>query len=139
MHVNSGGAVVHKNSCNSHAAEVRGGTKPMSSASTLCMGKRPSVKELASSQQVSGRLHGEAWACRVGSLSLSISQEVEIQPGCAVTVSCLPSPFFALESPGPGREDRSWIGWTPLQKTARSGGVVVPGCLAGGDCTHFSL
>ena len=30
VHLNSGGAVVHRNSCNSHAAEVHGGTKRLS-------------------------------------------------------------------------------------------------------------
>ena len=81
---------------------VRGGTKPLS-MSTRCKDWRPGVEKPASLQQASGRLHGVAWAGRVGSLSLPISQEVEIIPGCADTVSRLPPPFFAPESPGPGR------------------------------------
>ena len=43
------------------------------------MDRRPAVEKLA-------------WAGRVGSLSLTISQKVEIQLGCAVTVSRLPFP-----------------------------------------------
>ena len=38
-------------------------------------------------------MHGEARAGRVRFLNHVISQQVEIQPGCAVTVSRLPSPF----------------------------------------------
>ena len=72
-------------------------------------------------------MHGEAWAGRVRFLSPVISQEVDIQPGCAVTVSRLPTPFFAPESPGPGREVRSWTGWTPLEQTAGSGWVFFSG------------
>ena len=73
------------------------------------MDRHPAVVKLASLQQESGR-HGEAWA----------SQEVDIQPECAVTVSRLRTPF-APESPGLVREVRSWIGWTPLEKTTRLG------------------
>ena len=69
--VNSGGAVVHRHSCNSHAAEVQGGTKPLS-MSTRCMDRRPAVGKLDCLQQASGRLHGEAWAGRVGSLILQL-------------------------------------------------------------------
>ena len=66
-------------------------------------------------------MHDQAWAGRVQRSSLRISQEVEIETGCVVTVSYLPSPFFAPASPGPGREVRSWVGWTRLGKTARLG------------------
>ena len=71
--------------------------------------------------QASGSLHGEAWAGRVGCLSLTISQEVEIETECVVTVSYLPFFDFATSSPGPGGEVGSCIGWTPLGKTGRSG------------------
>ena len=118
MHAKSGGSVVHRNSCNSHGADVRGRTKPLS-VSTWCMDRRPAAGELASLHQASGSLHGDAWAGRVGCLSLTISQEVEIEAGCVVTVSHLPSPDFAASSPGPGREVRSWIGLTS-GKTERS-------------------
>ena len=90
--VNSGGAVVYRNSCNSHAAEVPGGTKPLSSRSR-CTGWRPAGEKLASFQQASGELNDEAWAGRVQSSSLRFSQEVQIGSGCAVTVSRLPSPL----------------------------------------------
>ena len=54
----------------------------------------------------------ETWAGRDGSLSLPISMEVEIQLGCPVMVSRLPTPFFTPEPPGPGKEGKSWFGWT---------------------------
>ena len=100
--------------------EVVGGTKPLSTC-IRCWGWRPAGEKLASLQQASGKLHDEVWVGGVQSSSLRNSSEVEIGSGCAVTVSRLPSPFFAPESPGPGREIRSWIGWTPLEKTVRSG------------------
>ena len=81
---------------------------------------RPAVGEHASLEMSPGRVHDEAWAGRVQSSSLRISQEVEIETGCAVSVSYLPSPFFSPASPGPGKEVRSWIGWTRPGKTARS-------------------
>ena len=39
------------------------------------------------------------------------------------------SPDFDTSSPGPGREAKSWIGWTPLRKTARSGARLFRGAL----------
>ena len=59
VHVNSRGSVEHRNSCNSHAAELRGGTKPLSIMSTRCKVGRPAGKELAPSQQASEKLHVE--------------------------------------------------------------------------------
>ena len=38
-----------------------------------------------------------------------------------MTVSRLPTPDFATSSPGPGREVRGGIGWTPLKNTIGSG------------------
>ena len=64
MHTNSGGALVHRNSCNSRGDDVRWGTKPLS-LSTQCMSRRPASGDSASSQQASTRFHGEAWAGRV--------------------------------------------------------------------------
>ena len=52
--------------------------------------------EHAPLQQASGKLHEEARAGRKEILSLKISQEVEIVPGCAVTMSYLPSPLLLL-------------------------------------------
>ena len=70
------------------------------STSTRCAAWRPAAEELAPLQQASGSLHDEAWAGRVGSSSLGICQEVEIETGCVVTVSYLPSPDFGTSSPG---------------------------------------
>ena len=63
----------------------------------------------------------EAWEGRIQSSGLRISQVVEIVAGCAVTVSHLPSPFFAPASPAPGREVRSWIGSTRRGKLPGQG------------------
>ena len=49
-------------------------------------------------------------------------------------MACLPPPFFSSVSPGPGREVRNGMGWSLMEKTARSGGMVVPGCLTGKQC-----
>ena len=118
--INSGS---HANSCRctyNSCGGVRGGTKPRS-MSAWRQGWCPAVEKLASSQQAPGRLHVETWAGRGDNPSLWISQEVEIIPGCADTVVRLPSPSLSSVSPGPGREVRNWLGWTPLEKTARSG------------------
>ena len=72
-------------------------------------------------QQASASLYGEGWAGRVGCSSLRGSWEVEIEWRCVVTVSYLPSLDFGTSLPGRGKEVRSWIGWTPLGETARSG------------------
>ena len=61
MHVNSWGALGHRNSCNLHAAGVQGGTKALSMSTRLGVG-RPAVEKLASPQQAPGRLHEETWA-----------------------------------------------------------------------------
>ena len=113
-HVNSDGCTY--NSCGG----VRGGTKPVS-MSTRCQDRCPAVEKPASLQQAPGGLHDETWAGRVGNLSLPISQAVEIVPRCADMVTRLPPPFFSSVSPGLGREVRNGIGWTSLEKTARSG------------------
>ena len=61
VHVNSRGAVGHRNSCNSHAAELRGRMKAWST-STRCKVGRPVEKELAPFQQASPKLHEDRWA-----------------------------------------------------------------------------
>ena len=58
VHVNSCGALGHRNSCNLHAAGVQGGTKALSMSTRLGVG-RPAVEKLASPQQAPGRLHEE--------------------------------------------------------------------------------
>ena len=46
-------------------------------------------------------------------------------------VACLPPPFFSSVSPGPGREVRNGMGWSLLEKTARSGVWLFRGALRG--------
>ena len=123
-HVNSDGCPY--NSCGG----VRGGTKPWST-STRDQVRCPAVEKLASLQQAPGRLHVETWAGSNGNPSLSISQGVEILSGCADMVACLPPPFFSSVSPGPGREVRNGMGWSLLEKTARSGVWLFRGALPG--------
>ena len=86
---------------------------------TLCQVWRPAVKELAPLQQAPG------------SLSLKISQEVEIVPGCAVKVSFVPYPFIAPVPLGPGRDVRNMMGWSLVETTARSGVWWFGGALKG--------
>ena len=87
MHVNSRGALVHRNSCNVHAAEVRGRTMAPSMSTRLGV-RCPAVEKLASPQQAPGRLHGEVWASILQNQGPKIFREMEIVPGCAVTVAC---------------------------------------------------
>ena len=47
-------------------------------------------------------------------------------------------PFFSSVSPGPGREVGNVIGWTSLEKTARSGVWLFRGALAGSSA-FFAL
>ena len=61
VHVNSCGALGHKNSCHVHAAEVRRGTKALSMSTRIGF-RCPAVEKLASPQQAPGRLHDEVWA-----------------------------------------------------------------------------
>ena len=90
--------------------------------STRCQVGCPAVEKRASLQQAPGRLHVETWAGRDGNPSLPISQVVEIMPGCADMVIRLLPPLFSSVSPGPGREVRNGMGWSLMEKTARSGG-----------------
>ena len=123
-HVNSGGCTY--NLCGG----VRGGTKPRSMR-TRDQVRCPAVEKLASLQQAPGRLHVETWAGRNKNSNLPISQVVEILPGCADMVTCLLPPFFSSVSPGPGREVRNGMGWSLLEKTARSGVWLFRGALRG--------
>ena len=120
MHVNSCGALGHKNSCHVHAAEVRGGTKAPSMSTRLGVG-RPAVEKLASPQQASPKLHVEVWVSILQNQGPKISQEVEIVPGCAVTVACPSCPNHSPEPPWPGRIIRNMLGWSLEEKTAGSG------------------
>ena len=60
VHVNSCVALGHRNSCNLHAAGVRGGTKATSMSTRLGV-RCPAVEKLASPQQTSSKLHVEVW------------------------------------------------------------------------------
>ena len=91
----------------------------------------PAVEKSASLQQAPGRLHVKTWAGRNGNPNLQISQVVEILPGCADMVTCLHPPLFSSVSPGPGREVRNAMGWSLLEKTARSGVLLFRGAYQG--------
>ena len=82
VHLDSRGASGHRNSCNSHAAEIRGETKALSTG-TRCKVGRPAGKELAPLQQAPEKLDVEtgswpedfvgagnrSWVCFYGGLS----------------------------------------------------------------------
>ena len=127
-HMNSGGCT--SNSCGG----VRGVTKPRSMSTRGQVGC-PAVEKLASLQQAPGSLHVETWAGRNKNSNLPISQVVEILPGCADMVTCLSPPFFSSVSPGPGREVRNGMGWSLMEKTARSGVWFFRGTFGG--AMHF--
>ena len=93
--------------------------------------------EKPSSLQAPGRLHVETWAGPDGGPSLAISQVVvEIMwEVCGFGDLPSPPPLLSSVSPGPGREVRNRMGWSLMEKTARSGGVVVPGCLVQEQCS----
>ena len=99
---------------------VPGGTKSPSTR-TRCGVRRLAVDELAHSQQASGKLHVETWAGRKQGPDLRISQEVEIAPGCAVSLACPSCPGNSPVSPGPGRVTWNMVGWSQMEKTDESG------------------
>ena len=132
IHANSGGASAHGNSRVERRREVSGETKTLST-STLSTVWRPAVGENLPLQQASESLHEEAWVGRVNSSNLKISQEVEINKVCVVTVSHLPTPDFTTSAPGCGSIVRSWLGWTLMGKLDRSGLWLFRGALRRGD------
>ena len=85
-----GGASGHMNSCLVHAAEVRGGTKALSTSTRLGV-RCPAVEELASPQQAPGSLHEEVWTSILCNQDPKISREFEIIPGvCGLCgLSCM--------------------------------------------------
>ena len=126
---NSGGHINSYLCTYNSCGGVRGGTKPMSMSTRCQVG---AVEKLASLQQAPGRLHVETWAGRDVNPSLPISQVVvEIMSRCADVVTCLPPPIFSSVSPGPGREVRNGMGWSLMEKTARSGVWLFRGALRG--------
>ena len=122
MNVNSCGALGHKNSCHVHAAEVRRGTKALSTSTRLGV-RCPAVEELASPQQAPGSLHGEVWASILQNQGPKIFREVEIIPGCAATVACPSCPDHSPEPPGPDRIIRNMLGWSLMEKNEVGCGV----------------
>ena len=100
VHVNSCGALGHRNSCNLHAAGVRGRTKATSMSTRLGV-RCPAVEKLASPPQAPGSLHGEVWASILQKQGPKIFREVEIVPGCAVRVARPSCPDGSPEPPGP--------------------------------------
>ena len=130
MHDNSWGALEHKNSCSSHAAGVRGGTKAPSTSTRIRV-RRSAVEKLASPQQTSSKLHVEVWEGLLSNQGMKFSQEEEIETGCVVSgarPSCLDG---SPEPPGPGRVIRNMLGWSQLEKTVRSGVWLFRGALRG--------
>ena len=130
LHVNSCGAVEHRNSCNLHAAGLPVGTKVLST-STRIRGRRSAVEKLASPQQTSSKLHVEVWEGFLSNQGMKFSQEEEIVTGCVVSgarPSCLDG---SPEPPGLGRVIRNMFGWSQLEKTVRSGVWLFRGALRG--------
>ena len=90
-----------------------GGTKSLTT-STRCRVRRFAVEELlfcSRRQEVCMKRRGQV------ATKASASQELEIVPGCAVTVSYLPSPFIAPVPPGQGSDVRNMLGSSQLEKT----------------------
>ena len=83
----------------------------------------PAVEKLASPQQALGSLHGEMWASILHEQGPKIFREVEIVPGCAVTVACPSCPDHSPEPPGPGSIIRNMLGWSLLEKNEVGSGV----------------
>ena len=121
LHVNPCGALGHKNSCHVHAAEVRRGTKALSMSTRIGVGC-PAAEKLASPQQAPGRLHDEVWASILLNQGPKIFREVEIVPGCAVTVACPSCPDHSPEPPEPGRTIRNMLGWSLEEKNVVASG-----------------
>ena len=105
----------------------QGGTKASSMSTRLGVG-RPAVEKLASPQQPPGRLHEETWAGLLRNQGPKIFREVEIAPGCAVTVACPSCPDHSPEPAGPGRIIRNTLGWSLEEKNVGIWCMVVPWC-----------
>ena len=99
--------------------------------STRCEVRRPAVDESAHTQQAPLKLHEETWAGLLMNQGLQISQEVEIVPGCAVSVARPSCPDHSPESPESGRVLRNVLGWTLEEKTEGSGVWLFRGTLQG--------
>ena len=106
---------------------VPGGTKSLSTCTRTGV-RRPAVEKLASPQQASLKLHEETWAGLLKNQGPRIFREVEIVPGCAVSVARPSCPDYYPEPPGPGIVIRNMLGWSQLEKTERSGVWLFSGC-----------
>ena len=109
---------------------VYGGTKS-TSTSTRTGVRCPAVEKLASPHLSPGSLHDEMWAGIFKKQGPKIFREMEIVPGCAVRVARPSCPDYYPEPSGPGRIIRNMLGWSLLEKTARSGVWVFRGALQG--------
>ena len=92
-------------------------------------------KKRSFSQQQSRKVHEEMWASLLKKQGPLISREVEIVLGCAVMVASPACPDHSLELPGPGTIIRNMLGWSQMEKTARSGVWL----FRGGQTTCFIL
>ena len=130
----------HDSSCarlnalqNSHlecGRHVQEGMK-RSRTGSLCKVRLSAGKNRSFSQQQSRKVHGEVWAGLLKKQGPLSSREVEIVPGCAAMVACPSCPDNSIEPPGPGRVIRNMLGWSQLEKTARSGVWLFRGALQG--------
>ena len=82
---------------------------------------RPAEEKLASPQPASGKLHVVGMGRREILSARGLSVGLGKTPMCAVSVLLPRVPLFASVPPGPGSEIRNMLGWTVLEKTARSG------------------
>ena len=88
--------------------------------------------ESAHTQQTPLKLHEEKWEGLFRNHGPKIFREVEIVPGCAVTVACPSCPDHSPEPPGPGRIIRNMLGWSLEEKHVMGSGVwVFRGALQG--------
>ena len=107
------------------------------STSTRTGVRRSAVYGSAHAQQTPLKLHVETWEGLLRNQRPKIFREVEIVPGCAVTVACPSCPECSPEPPGPGIVIRNRLGWSKLEKTTRSGVWFFRGAFQGGNL--FSL
>ena len=81
----------------------------------------PAEEKLASPQPASGKLHVVGMGRREILSARGISVGLGKTPRYAVSVLLPGVPLFASVPPGPGSVIRNMLGWTVLEKTARSG------------------